>query len=100
MKTLIWLCQNSSVLRTSSLTVVCSSAESSLCASSLGGGSQSYSSSSTSTSSSAMGFVSKKAKKEFPVDLSCMETDSELPSEDESKYPEDLEDKMKGGTCF
>ncbi|XP_037536667.1 cullin-9 [Nematolebias whitei] len=75
-------------------------AESSLGSSSLGGGgggSQSFSSSSSAStsSSSAMGSVSKKAKKELPVDLSCTETESELPSEDDSKYPDDLEDKMK-----
>lgn len=46
-----------------------------------------------------MGSVSKKAKKELPVDsgFGSSETESELPTEDESKYPEDLEDKMKGG---
>jgi len=45
-----------------------------------------------------MGSVSKKAKKESPVDsgISCSETESELPTEDDSKYPDDLEDKMKG----
>ena len=47
-----------------------------------------------------MGSVSKKAKKELPVDSGCggSETESELPTEDDSKYPDDLEDKMKGGT--
>lgn len=62
------------------------------------GGAQS-SSSSTSASSSAMGSVSKKAKKEPPADSGCgsPETESELPLEDNSKYPEDLEDKIKGG---
>lgn len=46
-----------------------------------------------------MGSVSKKAKKELPVDSGCSssETESELPTEDDSKYPDDLEDKMKGG---
>lgn len=46
-----------------------------------------------------MGSVSKKAKKEVPDDSGCgsPETESELPSEDDSKYPDDLEDKMKGG---
>lgn len=45
-----------------------------------------------------MGSVSKKAKKEVPADSGCgsPDTESELPSEDDSKYPEDLEDKMKG----
>uniref|UniRef100_A0A671YDD7 Cullin 7 n=1 Tax=Sparus aurata TaxID=8175 RepID=A0A671YDD7_SPAAU len=75
-------------------------AESSLGSSGLGGGggqSSSSSSSASASSSSAMGSVSKKAKKELPADSGCggSETESELPSEDESKYPEDLEDKMK-----
>lgn len=63
-----------------------------------GGGGQGFSSASTS-SSSAMGSVSKKAKKELPVDSGCCnsETESDLPTEDISKYPDDLEDKMKGG---
>lgn len=43
-----------------------------------------------------MGSVSKKAKKELPADSSGSETESEFPSEDDSKYPDDLEDKMKG----
>ncbi|KAM3605984.1 uncharacterized protein V6R79_008521 [Siganus canaliculatus] len=64
-----------------------------------GGGAQSSSSSASASasSSSAMGSVSKKAKKEPPGDsgLGSSETDSELPSEDDSKYPEELEDKMK-----
>ncbi|KAL2083032.1 hypothetical protein ACEWY4_020805 [Coilia grayii] len=47
-------------------------------------------SSSTSSSSSTMGSLSKKPKKEPPS-----ETESELTSEDESKYPDDLEEKMK-----
>ncbi|XP_039889665.1 cullin-9 isoform X2 [Simochromis diagramma] len=61
-----------------------------------GGGGQGFSSASTS-SSSAMGSVSKKAKKELPVDSGCCnsETESDLPTEDVSKYPDDLEDKMK-----
>ncbi|KAM8738786.1 cullin-9 isoform 2-T2 [Acanthopagrus schlegelii] len=81
-------------------------AESSLGSSGLGGGggggggggqSSSSLSSASASSSSAMGSVSKKAKKELPVDSGCggSETESELPSEDESKYPEDLEDKIK-----
>ncbi|XP_054874354.1 cullin-9 isoform X2 [Amphiprion ocellaris] len=49
-------------------------------------------SSASASSSSAMGSVSKKAKKEPPLDA---ETDSELPTEDDSRYPDDLEDKMK-----
>ncbi|XP_045898689.1 cullin-9 isoform X2 [Micropterus dolomieu] len=59
--------------------------------------SSSSASASSSSSSSAMGSVSKKAKKELPVDsgFGSSETESELPTEDESKYPEDLEDKMK-----
>lgn len=73
------------------------SAESSLGSSSVGGAQSS--SSSTSASSSAMGSVSKKAKKEAPADSGCgsPETESELPLEDDSKYPEDLEDRIKGG---
>ncbi|KAM9365042.1 LOW QUALITY PROTEIN: cullin-9 [Pholidichthys leucotaenia] len=43
------------------------------------------------SASSAMGFVSKKAKKEPPAES---ETESELPTE-EVRYPEDLEDKIK-----
>ncbi|XP_034537275.1 cullin-9 isoform X2 [Notolabrus celidotus] len=78
-------------------------AESSLGSSGLGGGgggggpSSSSSSSASVSSSSAMGSVSKKAKKELPADSGCgsPEAESELPSEDDSKYPEDLEDKMK-----
>uniref|UniRef100_A0A3Q2ZGM4 Cullin 7 n=1 Tax=Kryptolebias marmoratus TaxID=37003 RepID=A0A3Q2ZGM4_KRYMA len=75
------LCQNNSGLRTSGLTVVCSSAESSLGSSSMGGGgggAQSFSSSSSASTSSlsVMGSVSKKAKKEFPVDLSSTETET------------------------
>lgn len=74
--------------------------------SSLGGqgasSSSSLSSATTSSSSSAssctMGSVSKKAKKETPADVAgCgSETESELPSEDDTKYPDDLEEKMKG----
>lgn len=86
-----------------SLTVVCLPAESSLGSSSSGGGgggqSSSSSSSASASSSLAMGSVSKKAKKEVPDDSGCgsPETESELPSEDDRKYPDDLEDKMKGG---
>ncbi|KAM6956528.1 cullin-9 [Aplochiton taeniatus] len=55
------------------------------------------SSSLSSSSSSAMGSMSKKPKKELPVDSGCGSTDteSELPTEDETKYPADLEEKMK-----
>ncbi|XP_070398905.1 cullin-9 isoform X3 [Nothobranchius furzeri] len=72
-------------------------AESSVGLSNRGEGSQSLSSSSapSTSSSSAMGLVSKKAKKELPEDSGCAETESELPTEDVSRYPEDLEDKMK-----
>ncbi|XP_072246533.1 cullin-9 isoform X1 [Leuresthes tenuis] len=70
-----------------------------LAESSLGGGGAPSlcSSSGSASSSSAMGSVSKKAKKELPVDSGCggSETESELPTEDDSKYPDDLEDKMK-----
>ncbi|XP_035255877.1 cullin-9 isoform X2 [Anguilla anguilla] len=55
---------------------------------------------STSSSSSLanLGSVSKKPKKEAPSDsgnCSSSDAESELPKEDESKYPEDLEEKMK-----
>lgn len=45
-----------------------------------------------------MASVSKKAKKEVTMDtgVGSWETESELPTEDESRYPDDLEDKMKG----
>lgn len=71
-------------------------------ASSLGGGAGEQSSSSSSSSgslSSAICSSSKKAKKEAPEDSGCgsPEMESELPSEDDSRYPEDLEDRMKGG---
>ncbi|XP_034041458.1 cullin-9 isoform X2 [Thalassophryne amazonica] len=48
-------------------------------------------------SSLAVGFVSKKAKKDLPADsgYGISETECELPAEDGSKYPEDLDDKMK-----
>ncbi|XP_052006826.1 cullin-9-like isoform X3 [Xyrauchen texanus] len=66
---------------------------------SLGGpGASSLSLATTSSSSSCtIGSVSKKAKKETPADTgSCgSETESELPSEDDTKYPDDLEEKMK-----
>ncbi|XP_075902158.1 cullin-9 isoform X2 [Nelusetta ayraudi] len=69
-------------------------------ASSLGGGAGEQSSSSSSSSgslSSAICSSSKKAKKEAPEDSGCgsPEMESELPSEDDSRYPEDLEDRMK-----
>lgn len=77
--------------------------DSSLNSSGLGGQGASSSSSVTpkaSTSASSFsinGSVSKKPKKEIPVDNgSCnSDTESELPVEDETKYPEDLEEKMK-----
>ncbi|XP_077960477.1 cullin-9 isoform X1 [Gasterosteus aculeatus] len=72
-------------------------AETSLGSSGLGGGGGLMSSSPVSTSSSsATRSVSKKAKKDVPVDsgCSCSETE-QLPSEDDSMYSEDLEDKMK-----
>lgn len=53
-----------------------------------------------------MGSVSKKVRKEPPPDSSCSSQDveNELPLEDESKFLEDLEDKMKGqnpkGGCY
>lgn len=45
-----------------------------------------------------MGSVSKKVRKEPPSDSSCgsQDVENELPSEDDSKFLEDLEDKMKG----
>ncbi|XP_029927070.1 cullin-9 isoform X2 [Myripristis murdjan] len=73
-------------------------AEGSLGSPGLGGGQGASSSSSASaSSSSAMGSVSKKAKKEPPVDsaFGSLDTESELPTEDDSKYPEDLDEKMK-----
>ncbi|XP_069543738.1 cullin-9 isoform X2 [Brachyistius frenatus] len=57
-----------------------------------GAAAQNLSSSSSALDSSSSAMVSKKAKKELPADS---ETDSGLPTEDDSKYPEDLEDKMK-----
>ncbi|XP_017546167.1 cullin-9 isoform X1 [Pygocentrus nattereri] len=52
---------------------------------------------SASSSTSTMGSVCKKPKKEIPADTgSCSsDTESELPTEDETKFPEDLEEKMK-----
>ncbi|KAJ8250578.1 hypothetical protein COCON_G00225000 [Conger conger] len=53
---------------------------------------------STSSSLAGLGCVSKKPKKEAPSDsgnCSSSDAESELPKEDESKYPEDLEEKMK-----
>ncbi|XP_076018813.1 cullin-9 isoform X2 [Genypterus blacodes] len=73
-------------------------AEGSLGSSSLGGAAQCPSSSPCSaSSSSARGSVSKKAKKELPVDsgFGSLDTESELPTEDDSKYPEDMNEKMK-----
>ncbi|XP_016099203.1 cullin-9-like [Sinocyclocheilus grahami] len=54
-------------------------------------------SSSSSASSCTMGSVSKKAKKEIPADTGSggSETESELPTEDDTKYPDDLDEKMK-----
>lgn len=45
-----------------------------------------------------MGSVSKKVRMEPPPNSSCSSQDveNELPSEDDSKFLEDLEDKMKG----
>lgn len=83
---------------TTLLTLLLSAAESSLAPPALGA--QSFTSSSSASSSSAKGSVSKKAKKEVPLDSGSSETESELPSEDDSKYPDDLEDKMKGGDIF
>lgn len=80
----------------------------SLSSSGIGGqGSSSSSSMTPKASTSAASFsingcVSKKPKKEIPVDNgSCnSDTESELPTEDETKYPEDLEEKMKGVLHF
>uniref|UniRef100_A0A8C7TU86 Cullin 7 n=1 Tax=Oncorhynchus mykiss TaxID=8022 RepID=A0A8C7TU86_ONCMY len=68
----------------------------SLESSGLGGGRGNSSSDATAaaSSSSAMGSLSKKPKKESPTDY-CSDTESELPMEDESNYPEDLKEKMK-----
>nr|XP_029496675.1 cullin-9-like isoform X2 [Oncorhynchus nerka] len=68
----------------------------SLGSSGLGGGRGNSSSDATAaaSSSSAMGSLSKKPKKESPTDY-CSDTESELPMEDESNYPEDLKEKMK-----
>uniref|UniRef100_A0A8C7TXM6 Cullin family profile domain-containing protein n=1 Tax=Oncorhynchus mykiss TaxID=8022 RepID=A0A8C7TXM6_ONCMY len=74
----------------------------SLESSGLGGGRGNSSSDATAaaSSSSAMGSLSKKPKKESPTDY-CSDTESELPMEDESNYPEDLKEKMKGvAVCF
>ncbi|XP_028845070.1 cullin-9 isoform X2 [Denticeps clupeoides] len=48
-------------------------------------------------STSAIGFVSKKLKKDIQTDVtrSGSDTETELPNEDETKYPDDLEEKMK-----
>lgn len=58
--------------------------------------------STSAASFSINGCVSKKPKKEIPVNNgSCnSDTESELPTEDEMKYPEDLEEKMKGELHF
>lgn len=57
-----------------------------------------YKASTSSDSSIINGSASKKAKKEIPAEtsVSSSDTESELPMEDETKYPEDLEEKMKG----
>lgn len=63
------------------------------------GGQNSTSSLSTvAASSSGLGSVSKKVRKEPPDDSSSsnQEVENELPSEDDGKFLEDLEDKMKG----
>lgn len=76
-------------------------AESSLAtSSSLGGGAEEQSSAASSGYSSSLSTncsSSKKAKKEAPEDSGCgsPEMESELPSEDDSRYPEDLEERMK-----
>lgn len=75
--------------------------DSSLNSSGYGGqGASSSSSVAPKASHSASSFsmnVSKKPKKEIPVDNGSCSSDaeSELPAEDETKYPEDLEEKMK-----
>ncbi|XP_062852004.1 cullin-9 isoform X2 [Trichomycterus rosablanca] len=53
--------------------------------------------STSSDSSMINGCASKKAKKEIPAEtnISSSDTESELPTEDETKYPEDLQEKMK-----
>ncbi|XP_058506927.1 cullin-9 isoform X4 [Solea solea] len=68
-------------------------AESSLPSTALGGGGGA----SGSTADEEVASVSKKPKKDSPVDsgISSSETESELPTEDVSRYPEDLEDKIK-----
>nr|XP_023864249.1 cullin-9 isoform X1 [Salvelinus alpinus] len=67
----------------------------SLGSSGLGGGrGNSSDATAAASSSSAMGSLSKKPKKESPTDY-CSDTESELPMEDESNYPEDLMEKMK-----
>lgn len=75
-------------------------AESSMGSSGLGAAGQNSASSlsTVASSSSAMGSVSKKVRKEPPPDSSCnsQDVENELPSEDDSKFLEDLEDKMKG----
>ncbi|XP_071249016.1 cullin-9-like isoform X2 [Salvelinus alpinus] len=67
----------------------------SLGSSGLGGGrGNSSDATAAASSSSAMGSLSKKPKKESTTDY-CSDTESELPMEDESNYPEDLMEKMK-----
>ncbi|XP_035982007.1 cullin-9 isoform X2 [Fundulus heteroclitus] len=66
-------------------------ADSSLGPAAPAGATQSCASSSPAAASS----VSKKAKKELPADPAGSEADGELPGEDDSRYPEDLEEKMK-----
>uniref|UniRef100_A0A3P8YLH1 Cullin 7 n=1 Tax=Esox lucius TaxID=8010 RepID=A0A3P8YLH1_ESOLU len=61
----------------------------------LRGGQNGSLSGASSSSSFAMGSLSKKPKKESPMDFGS-DSESELPMEDESNYPDDLEEKMKG----
>ncbi|XP_010894542.2 cullin-9 isoform X1 [Esox lucius] len=60
----------------------------------LRGGQNGSLSGASSSSSFAMGSLSKKPKKESPMDFGS-DSESELPMEDESNYPDDLEEKMK-----
>ncbi|TNM99371.1 hypothetical protein fugu_012404 [Takifugu bimaculatus] len=74
-------------------------AENSLGSSGLGAGGQNSTSSlsTVASSSSGLGSVSKKVRKEPPHDSSSsnQEVENELLSEDDGKFLEDLEDKMK-----
>ncbi|XP_011601515.1 cullin-9 [Takifugu rubripes] len=74
-------------------------AENSLGSSGLGAGGQNNTSSlsTVASSSSGLGSVSKKVRKELPHDSSSsnQEVENELLSEDDGKFLEDLEDKMK-----